>query len=433
MVAVLMFQLLIVPDLRAIRPSADQESQQQARPNYVSSPFLYPPYPGSTGENSIFDHNKPEGDPDNNIIMTTWDGHEGECDGDGEGGCDSPTLNFNVGYDGHSGIDFNVDYDPILTAADSTQVIYAGWSDPQNHSRDYGLHIRLLHSNSYLTLYGHLSAVALPLCTGPGGANCTNPYSVNLDAGDLIGIGGNSGHSSGAHLHFEVLTQDILGVYHPIDPYGWFPDEQSEVRIDPWQLNQPESLWIVEPDITRDDNANSTVLPLGIGNALPFPPGPTNDCEDNQSGCVDDDAGVASPYFERAQGCVIRYRNTVSAVYDMFWALTVNDPSSSPPDPCWARWHWPYNDASASGTYKVYINIPKWRNPDPNATYPQLSETAIYTLYKDNNGTLFKKAEIIINQEDVIDNVNYSSGWIYVGTYEFIYEPSTTSPSRIIM
>ena len=52
------------------------------------------------------------------------------------------------------------------------------------------------HYNGLETFYAHLSKhLVVP--------------NQNINAGDPIGLGGNTGHSSGSHLHFEVRFYDI--------------------------------------------------------------------------------------------------------------------------------------------------------------------------------------------------------------------------------
>lgn len=58
-------------------------------------------------------------------------------------------------------------------------------------TRDYGLYVWITHPGGFVSLYGHLSSVAVT-----DGAAVTQ--------GQLIGNSGNSGHSFGAHLHFTV-------------------------------------------------------------------------------------------------------------------------------------------------------------------------------------------------------------------------------------
>ena len=64
----------------------------------------------------------------------------------------------------------------------------------------YGLFIAINHNNGYGTAYGHLAAFASGLRVG----------SV-VERGQLIGYMGNTGGSSGTHLHFEAY----IGGSHP--------------------------------------------------------------------------------------------------------------------------------------------------------------------------------------------------------------------------
>jgi murein DD-endopeptidase MepM/ murein hydrolase activator NlpD len=90
------------------------------------------------------------------------------------------------GYSGvHTGIDLAAPPGTPVFAANSGVVVFAGWS-----SFGYGNTIVLAHG-PFLTLYGHLS-------------------QINVRCGQLVGVGqpiggvGNTGNSSGPHLHFEI-------------------------------------------------------------------------------------------------------------------------------------------------------------------------------------------------------------------------------------
>lgn len=89
-------------------------------------------------------------------------------------------------YRMHKGTDIKVQVgDSIRTAWDG-QVRIVGW-DP----RGYGYYVVVRHDNGLETIYGHLSR---PMA---------DQYE-RIKAGDVIGLGGNTGRSTGSHLHFEI-------------------------------------------------------------------------------------------------------------------------------------------------------------------------------------------------------------------------------------
>jgi murein DD-endopeptidase MepM/ murein hydrolase activator NlpD len=102
----------------------------------------------------------------------------------------------------HQGVDFGAPVGtPVLAAGDGV-VESAGWTG------GYGRMIRLRHAGGYATGYAHLSAWSPGL--GPGAA---------VRQGQVIGWTGNSGLSTGPHLHFEVRFDG-----RPIDPATAAPD-----------------------------------------------------------------------------------------------------------------------------------------------------------------------------------------------------------------
>ena len=98
----------------------------------------------------------------------------------------------------HGGIDIaNSIGTPILAASDGV-VIDAG------PTGGYGNWVKLRHSDGTVTLYGHLSSWQVEI-------------GQRVWAGDQIAKMGNTGNSTGPHLHFEVL----LNGTDRVDPVGW--------------------------------------------------------------------------------------------------------------------------------------------------------------------------------------------------------------------
>lgn len=86
----------------------------------------------------------------------------------------------------HAGLDFTASTGtPIYATADGTVVI-AG-----NQGNGYGNHVIVNHGYSYRTLYGHMSRIKVR-------------RGQNVRRGEVIGYVGNTGKSTGPHLHYEV-------------------------------------------------------------------------------------------------------------------------------------------------------------------------------------------------------------------------------------
>lgn len=95
---------------------------------------------------------------------------------------------------GHPGIDVGLAEGSAVSAADHGTVTYASWAAGQFY--DYGNLIVINHGNGFETLYAHLSSI--------------NVYPGQIvRQGDFIGSSGNTGRSSGPHLHFEIRLNDI--------------------------------------------------------------------------------------------------------------------------------------------------------------------------------------------------------------------------------
>jgi murein DD-endopeptidase MepM/ murein hydrolase activator NlpD len=97
----------------------------------------------------------------------------------------------------HEGIDFGAATGTPIHAAAAGVVVYCGWMD------GYGNLVVIDHGGGIATAYGHQSSIA---------ASC----SQQVSQGQVIGYVGNTGNSTGPHLHFEVRVNGS-----PVDPLGY--------------------------------------------------------------------------------------------------------------------------------------------------------------------------------------------------------------------
>jgi murein DD-endopeptidase MepM/ murein hydrolase activator NlpD len=97
----------------------------------------------------------------------------------------------------HAGIDIAAPDGTPIRAADSGRVVLAGWTG------GYGNYTCVQHTGSLSTCYAHQSRLG----TSSG---------ASVSQGQVIGYVGNTGHSFGSHLHFEVRVNGS-----PVDPMGY--------------------------------------------------------------------------------------------------------------------------------------------------------------------------------------------------------------------
>lgn len=121
----------------------------------------------------------------------------------------------------HNGIDIKVNRGDTIYAAFDGKVRITAYQ-----RKGYGHYVVVRHHNGIETLYAHLSKKLV-------GAN------DNVKAGDPIGLGGNTGRSSGPHLHFETL---LLGSC--LDPALLFDFKNQDVTGDFYLYRRPGSKYI---------------------------------------------------------------------------------------------------------------------------------------------------------------------------------------------
>ncbi|AOZ92888.1 hypothetical protein PNBC_18755 [Paenibacillus crassostreae] len=89
----------------------------------------------------------------------------------------------------HKGIDI-VSGNRTIMASDEGVVTFTG------NISGYGKAVVIDHSNGYTTLYGHLSSISVN-------------QGQTIEKGSSIGVMGNTGRSTGTHLHFEIKKNDV--------------------------------------------------------------------------------------------------------------------------------------------------------------------------------------------------------------------------------
>ncbi|MCB9169626.1 MAG: M23 family metallopeptidase [Flavobacteriales bacterium] len=99
----------------------------------------------------------------------------------------------------HAGMDFTAPTGTEVRATGDGTVTFADYS-----SDGFGIHVIIDHGYDYETLYGHLDEVKVR-------------RGQKVKRGDLIGLVGNTGLSTGPHLHYEVHKGG-----QPVDPANYY-------------------------------------------------------------------------------------------------------------------------------------------------------------------------------------------------------------------
>jgi hypothetical protein len=107
----------------------------------------------------------------------------------------------------HNGTDIDLNTGDTVRAAWTGKVRYS-----QYNKSGFGNLVVVRHQNGLETFYAHLSK----LLVAP---------NQEVKAGDPIGLGGNTGHSYGSHLHFEVRFYDA-----PMDPENIIDFKKKEIK-----------------------------------------------------------------------------------------------------------------------------------------------------------------------------------------------------------
>lgn len=106
----------------------------------------------------------------------------------------------------HKGIDIGASYESVYASA-------SGYAYNAYDRNGYGVYIMIFHGDNYVTLYGHLNS-----------SHVSDGQYVSQ--GQVIATSGNSGGSTGAHLHFEIRQASNVSQFFskaPLNPLDYLP------------------------------------------------------------------------------------------------------------------------------------------------------------------------------------------------------------------
>lgn len=122
----------------------------------------------------------------------------------------------------HTGVDIDADEGAPIMAAGPGTVVWAGWGlfteTPTNDQDPYGLAVAIRHDFGYndqqlYTVYAHMDEVIAVV-------------GQHVETGELIGLVGATGNTTGPHIHFEVRLSSN-SFHHTLNPELWIAPPQG--------------------------------------------------------------------------------------------------------------------------------------------------------------------------------------------------------------
>jgi murein DD-endopeptidase MepM/ murein hydrolase activator NlpD len=141
----------------------------------------------------------------------------------------------------HNGIDIKVYIGDTIVAAFDGKVRIVN-----TEQKGYGNYVVIRHNNGLETIYGHLSKQLVK-------------ENQEVKAGEAIGLGGNTGRSTGSHLHFETRFLNIA-----INPASLFNFQKEDIVTDTYVFTKHKSP--VKKNLSKtmvkmnDDSNNDKVI-----------------------------------------------------------------------------------------------------------------------------------------------------------------------------
>lgn len=139
---------------------------------------------------------------------------------------DDTKINSEFGfrrYRWHHGTDLK------LRTGDPVYSVFDGIVRMKSYDRNgYGYYVLVRHRNGLETLYGHLSKISVEI-------------GQEVRSGEIIGLGGSTGRSTGPHLHFEIRYQGLS-----INPTEIFDFNYGRLKSDVYTITSASFDHVIE-------------------------------------------------------------------------------------------------------------------------------------------------------------------------------------------
>lgn len=344
-----------------------------AWPMSASAQYTLPMNPADYTISSWFDHTSPQYDGDSSSTMTKYDG------------------TTNASYNGHNGIDYATggqQNKPVLAAADGV-VKNVQWQNPNDHTQGYGFYVRIYHGNyGDSTLYGHLNSSGVAV-------------DSTVMRGAQVGASGNTGASTGPHLHFSVFRGDTSAVNSSIDPYGW-----SGSGSDPWTANRGY-LWSTNPPSMNPAPSDIATPDVGYnedGRMVVGMRGSANQVFVAEQTSANGNWGGWTELTGETLGGNLKFGRNLDKRVEFFG--NKNYPGTTPQS-IRARWQTSVNGAFNGPSSNSFLDLQGMMTSDPSVSSNQNGAIQFFVVH--NDGSVYSKYQ---NQPN---GATGYSGWVGLG------------------